>query len=765
MYQQYVDLLSKYNVLTKTSMDGYWVLDSDGNIIFANQTQCDVYGYSLDELVGMNIKKFEVIEDDETTKKHLATIMSSGYDRFETQHYHKNGSILDIEVSTSFISEDEIFLAFTRNISERRSSEFALKSSELKYRSLYNSISDGLVIVDLDGKINEWNIYYEKMLGYSAEELSNLNFRDITPKKWHDFENKIIRENVLQNGYSELYEKEYICKDGSILPIELRPYLITDLNGKATGMWAIVRDVSERKHSEKQIKAVEEKFKSIASMSPDIISIINEDGTLAYNSPAAFTIHGYSEEEMHGRNTFELIHPDDQDTVSSAFTTLISNPTESVSVQYRYRHKDGTYSWMEATASNHLDNSLIRGVVTISRDISKRKQLEDEQIELDRKVMHLQKLESLGVLAGGIAHDFNNLLTGIIGNISYACKFIDESSMARVVLQNAEKAASRASELSNQLLTFAKGGQPIKKVASIKLILEEVTAFVLRGTNVSCCIEIPEDILSVYVDDGQINQALNNIIINASQAMPGGGVIIVCAENITIDHTNIMSLQQGDYIKVTIADTGCGISSDDLNRIFDPYFTTKAGGSGLGLATSHSIITKHGGYIMVHSAVGIGTTFEMLLPACDNDLNHEAALLTHQKVSAGNGLSVLIMDDEELIRDITQNILSDLGYHVQTCINGREAIALYKEAKNIENPYSAVIMDLTIPGGIGGREAAQQILALDQNARMIVSSGYSSDPVMAEYAAFGFSAILMKPYTSEELLRVLNAVLESPLES
>jgi nitrogen-specific signal transduction histidine kinase/CheY-like chemotaxis protein len=396
-------------------------------------------------------------------------------------------------------------------------------------------------------------------------------------------------------------------------------------------------------------------------------------------------------------------------------------------------------------------------ILSICRNITERKQAEENRIELEKQLLLTQKIESLGVVAGGIAHDFNNILTGIIGNISYARKFIADPVKASRILQRAEKAANRASELSNQLLTFAKGGQPIKKVVAIKPLLQESVSFALHGSKVSCDFNIPDDILAVDVDYGQISQALNNIIINATQAMANGGIININVKNISLDEFNIFDLHPGKYIKIIIADKGCGISDEDQKKIFDPYFTTKADGSGLGLATTHSIITKHGGYIGVSSVINEGATFEILLPACDGMEDHGIVAPAQKESRGDGGLSVLVMDDEEIIRDMTQYMLEDLGYHVQTCVDGNEAIAMYKSAENSGKPYSAVIMDLTIPGGMGGKETAQHILAFDKKATLIVSSGYSNDPVMANYTKFGFSSYLKKPYNEEGLSTALKA--------
>ena len=390
--------------------------------------------------------------------------------------------------------------------------------------------------------------------------------------------------------------------------------------------------------------------------------------------------------------------------------------------------------------------------VEIFTDITEREQF----LHQFQKV---EKLESLGVLAGGIAHDFNNILTGIMGNISFARSFLDENHKAAGLLVNAEQAASRAADLAHQLLTFAKGGQPVKKTVSVWHILKESSSFVLHGSNVSSDIQIPEDLPDLEVDEGQISQVINNIIINASQAMPGGGTIVVRAGSVAVEATNVMGLSPGAYVRLEVTDTGCGISEEDQKRIFDPYFTTKSGGSGLGLASVHSIVTRHGGYIGVNSAVGIGTSFELLLPASDRKASHDESVPEPVAFGSSRDFSVLVMDDEEMIRGMTTDMIQTLGYRVQSCRDGAEAIALYQAARKAGTPFSAVIMDLTIPGGMGGMEAARQIRAIDGAARLIVSSGYSTDPIMAEFGSFGFCATLMKPYTLAEIMKTLSSVL------
>lgn len=391
-------------------------------------------------------------------------------------------------------------------------------------------------------------------------------------------------------------------------------------------------------------------------------------------------------------------------------------------------------------------------ILAIFTDVTERESLQEELVKT-------QKLESIGVLAGGIAHDFNNILTAIMGNISFAGMFIGKEHKSHKPLCEAEKAAKRAADLAQQLLTFARGGQPVTRAVSLRQIIEESASLVLRGSNVTADIQVPDNLPAIEADAGQISQVFNNLIINAVQAMPGGGIISITAGVMAVDGNNLLSMPAGNYVRVTCSDRGCGIRPENLKNIFDPYFTTKSGGTGLGLASVHSIIHKHGGHISVRSSVGRGTTFELLLPASRERAVPEHAL-THDTLMAQNrDHPVLVMDDEKMIRDMTALILEELGYRVTTCASGEEAIDLYRAAFSAEVPFKAVIMDLTVPGGMGGKEAAQAILTHDPAARLIVSSGYSTDPIMADFREYGFSGAVCKPYSATGIAEVLKDVL------
>jgi two-component system cell cycle sensor histidine kinase/response regulator CckA len=384
-----------------------------------------------------------------------------------------------------------------------------------------------------------------------------------------------------------------------------------------------------------------------------------------------------------------------------------------------------------------------------------------ERESLQNRLLNAQRLESLGVLAGGIAHDFNNILTGIMGNISLARMVLDRPEKSARLLDNAEKATLRATELATQLLTFAKGGAPVKKTVSIRKIVNESFSLALRGTNVKGVVEIPDCLHDIEADEGQVSQVFNNIVINAVQAMPGGGQITVQGMNLALEAENSLMLPPGGYVKLSFSDEGCGMPEDVRRKIFDPYYTTKSGGMGLGLASVHSIINRHGGHIEARSKVGKGTTFTLFLPSTGRISTGGPELcdkIRQSETLAGG--SVLVMDDEEMIRELAAEMLGHLGYEVTTCATGEETVRTYRMAKEGNKPFSFVIMDLTIPGGMGGRESAADILAFDPYAWLIASSGYSNDPVMADFCDYGFCGSIVKPYTLDELTRVLQSASE-----
>jgi signal transduction histidine kinase/CheY-like chemotaxis protein len=394
-------------------------------------------------------------------------------------------------------------------------------------------------------------------------------------------------------------------------------------------------------------------------------------------------------------------------------------------------------------------NELLISFWMIRRDVTISRKLKEESFRV-------QKLESLGLLAGGIAHDFNNILTGILGSIGLAKLSAAPEDKLFQKLQDAEKGAWRARDLTEQLLTFSRGGAPIKKTTSLGKILNEAVPFALRGSNVKYDLSIPENIMPVEVDEGQINQVIHNLVINADQAMPTGGILSVSAENVYISSEDGLPVSEGAYVVITVKDTGAGIPTEYLEKVFDPYFTTKQKGSGLGLAVSYSIIKGHHGFIRVESDLGRGTSFFIYLPGSDKELNLQSGSAIEELPCTGK---ILIMDDEAMIRDVALEMLSIKGFEVHCARDGYEAIELYRQAMEQGCRFDAIIMDLTIPGSMGGKETVAELLKMDPTVKAIVSSGYSHDPIMSQYESHGFAGVVTKPYKIENLVNALATVI------
>lgn len=493
--------------------------------------------------------------------------------------------------------------------------------------------------------------------------------------------------------------------------------------------------------------------KTFASLHDAVLIIDAQTRKIIDCNPTATKMFGYNRVEMLGQTTrFLHISEKEKEKFDAYLNSAIKEKGFLYLREFSMRHKDGTVFPAEQTVlpledekNNHI------GWVKVVRDVSEQKKMEEE-------LLRAQKLESLGVLAGGIAHDFNNLLTSIMGNISLIKLYIDSPDELSQILEDAEKASLRARDLTYQLLTFSKGGAPIKKATSIVELVKDSARFALRGSNVRFDFSFPEDLWTVKVDAGQISQVINNMIINADQAMPEGGIINIRFENVTLTESDLMSLKAGEYVKISIKDQGIGISGEYLQKIFDPYFTTKQKGSGLGLATAYSIIKRHDGQITVDSKIGDGTTFHIYLPASKEKISLHPPDDKLRLKGTGN---ILFMDDEEAVRKTTGFMLGSLGYNVVFAGDGDEAIKLYKKAIESEEPFDAVIMDLTIAGGMGGKEAVKKLIELDPDVKTIVSSGYSNDPVMSDYKQYGFHGVITKPYQIEELGDTISKVIET----
>jgi PAS domain S-box-containing protein len=484
-----------------------------------------------------------------------------------------------------------------------------------------------------------------------------------------------------------------------------------------------------RRHSEVYLR-------SLIENAIDLITALDSNANILFESPSI-------------ENVFAYVHPDDLPAAQKSFTRLIREPGMSDSIEVRIRHQDGSWRFFESIGKSFIDDSQAVHIIINSRDNTERKRMEED-------ILKAQKLDSLGVLAGGIAHDFNNFITGVLANIELARMQVSHDEKIASILEQAERAAIQARSLTQQLLTFSRGGEPVKKTITLSELIRESTDFSLRGSTVQCTFSLPYDLRPVEADTGQLTQVIYNITMNGYQAMPRGGTIKVTGENVHLGRHEISYLKEGDYVKIGFTDQGTGIPKELITKIFDPYFTTKQNSSGLGLATAYSIVKKHEGEIIVESEVGVGTTVTLYLPASSEMPQPSVVDRTGLKKGSGR---VLVMDDEEIIRDTAQRILRIAGYNVDLSKDGNEAIAAYEKAREAGEPFDVVILDLTIPGGIGGKDTIQKLIEIDPHVKAIVSSGYSHNPIMAHFREYGFLGVIAKPYRVRELCDIVSQVI------
>lgn len=522
----------------------------------------------------------------------------------------------------------------------------------------------------------------------------------------------------------------------------------------------LLAEITEREKIEKKLAAEKECLTVTLRSIGDGVITTDIKGKVQLINKATEEVIGWSQAEAAGRLLPEIFNIINEKTgepcKNSVDNVLFSGQNVGFANHTVLIAKDGTEK--SITYSRALINdkkSKIIGVVLVFRDITK-------QLRMEYELLKAKKLESLGVLAGGIAHDFNNILFAILGNIELAEISLDAGCEAYPLLQDAKKASLRAKALTQQLLTFSKGGDPVKKTSSIWKTITESTNFVLHGSPVSCQFSIPDDLWLVDIDSGQISQVIQNLIINAKYAMPGGGEIRITCINISdIRSETSLNLSGKAYIKITVQDNGYGITKKYLDKIFDPYFTTKQEGSGLGLAITHSIIRKHYGHITVQSTMGKGTTFTVYLPASEKQIDH----FSTEKIKKLESIKakILVMDDDQFVQGIVKLMLGRLGHEVLQAKDGKKAIEIFNENHKIKKSIDIIIMDLTIPGGIGGKDAIQEILKIDPAAKVIVSSGYSNDPIMSNYQQYGFEAAIAKPFMLADLNKTINTILKQAI--
>lgn len=756
----------RFRTIINNTGAGYFFIDLDGNFKHVNDSWLKMHGYtSADEIIGQHYSLTQA-EEDLPQAREIAEKLLSGkaINTDEFSRRYRDGSIGFHTFSAHPVIKNGKaigFEGFIIDITERKQAEKRLMEKDKMLANITSQVPGMLYQFRMkpDGgfSVPYTSQGIKDIFGCSPEDVRD-DFAPIFDVVYPEDRDKILR--TINESARDL--SQWKCEYRVQIPGKPIRWMygnsIPEKMDDGSIIWSGYNiDISERKQDEADRDNLQSQLANaieMAHLGPweyDVATDLFTFNDYFYKvfGTTAAAVGGYKMRSAEYAKRF--LHPDDMTLVQEE--TRMALETDDPNYKRRMEHRiifsDGTVGYMSVQifVVKDADGKTIR-TYGVNQDITERKRMEAE-------LFKTQKLESIGILAGGIAHDFNNILTTIMGNVSIAKDLTHSKSEIFELLTDAETGAKRAQALTKQLLTFAKGGAPVKETATIKDIIRESSLFVTRGSRSRCDFSIAEDLWPVEADVGQISQVINNIVINANQAMPEGGIIRIKAENHIIDRKNGAQLKPGKYIRISVKDEGTGIAEKYIQKIFDPYFTTKQEGSGLGLATSYSIIHQHNGTIIVESVLGSGTVFRVYLPASEKATPKKNDTL---KAVMGSG-RILVMDDEDALRKILEKMIVKLGYDTEFAKDGEEAVELFTRARDAGSPFDAVILDLTVSGGMGGKETIKILLDIDPEIKAIVSSGYSDDPVLANFKEYGFRAMIPKPFESRALSRVLYEVL------
>jgi PAS domain S-box-containing protein len=750
---------AKYRDLFENACDAVFVLDSELRYLDVNKRGLKLLGYSREELLGR--QPFDFIPEEQRPRfaAEFDKLRRTGsYEAFEGRMLSKDGRWIDIEASSTAIFRDGAFAGandIVRDITSRKKAEEALRASQKLLDMIFKSAPACIKLIAEDGSLQSMNRAGLDMIeADSLAQIKGLCVYQLVSEEYREAFKALTQE--VFKGESRTLEFKMIGMKGRPLWLFTHTVPLRDEKGEIVLVLATTIDITERKKAEEKIRQNEAFIRNILDTVDEGFIVIDRDFRILTANKAYCSQVGEPCASVIGRHCYETSHktlrPCFEEGEECAVRHVFETGEPHTSL---HKHPDakGSILYVETKAFPIKDSTgAVTSVIETVNNITEKHLLEEEQLKT-------QKLEAIGTLAGGIAHDFNNLLQGVFGYISMAKITLDHKERSLTMLEQAEKALHMSVNLTTQLLTFSKGGKPVKKMIQLQSVIENSVRFALSGSSVDFRIKFDEDLRAVDADEGQIGQVIQNIVLNADQAMPVGGTITIVAKNVRAPYIGLPSrLAEGQYIEISIKDNGIGIPEQYIPRLFDPYFTTKEKGSGLGLATSYSIIKNHGGLIDVKSQLGKGSTFFVYLPAVEAEKERAGIIpATAEIVRKGR---VLLMDDEEVVRTIVGIMIGSLGHEVDFAENGQEAIAKYREALSSGKRFDIVILDLTVRGGMGGEEALRELLALDPEVKAVVSSGYADSAMIAECESRGFSECLAKPYEVEALRDVLNVLLK-----
>lgn len=799
----------RYRRLFESAKDGILILDAaTGTIIDVNPFLLNLLDFTLEEIIGKELWEIGFFTDIAANKEAFLELQNQGYIRYEDLPLEtKDGKKSDVEFVSNvyLVNNTKVVQCNIRDITERKRAAEALRNSEEFLDKIIENTPNALWVSDAKGTVIRMNQALRDLLLLKDEEVVGkynvLHDKQVIAQGFLPLVKSVFEEGRTVDfriDYFTAKEEQLTTAQSIHKVLEIIISAVKDKDGKVINAICQEKDITERQLAEQRIKNLNQTLRSIRNVNQLItrekdrntliqgvcdtliesrsfymtwIALLDNSRRLITHAqsgmPRDFSPMAKAIEQGNfpdcvkkalDKNKVIVIKDPENCTGCQMFEKSLNYGTMSVRLEYG----GNIYGVLSTSLPKEIlaDADEISLFQEVANDIAFaldniERQQELERLEQER--LRAAKMESIGTLAGGIAHDFNNLLTGIMGNIGMVKSSLAPTDVIYEMLDEAEKAAIRSKDLTQQLLTFARGGKPIKKTVEIDKIVKEAATFALRGSNAKLELSLTDDLWTIEADEGQINQVINNLVINADEAMPGGGTLKIQAKNVTLKKSEIPPLPGGEYVRIDVADTGVGISSEHLQRIFEPYFTTKQRGSGLGLTTAYSIVRNHGGTIAADSVRNKGSTFYIYLPATKKTTKGGRKMTAKSSGQAGG--KVLVMDDEEMIRKMLKNMLNLAGYLAEFSTDGNEALEKYQAARKIGDPFDVVIMDLTIPGGMGGKETIKKLLEIDPDAKAIVSSGYANDPIMSEYKKYGFKAVIAKPYSVKQLQETLGSVI------
>jgi PAS domain S-box-containing protein len=749
--QSFISDDEKLNSLLGNINDGFVLADLEGRVLYANKKFGEMVGYSTDDLITTKIADLFPKDRQEITARIFERLRKGETVRIgeNTVLKRTDGKTVPVQVIATpvdFFGRKAVQGIF-RDISQHKDTEKKLEVLEKNFADILSKSTDTFYRTNLAGEIAWITPDIRRLTGYIADEVIGKKMADFYADP--SVMGELIKQLNENDGVVEDFQVRIKKKDGASIWVSTNASYFYDDSGEVIGIEGVARDITGKRSVEEALRRSEEQYRVLIENIQEGVFLIQDEKVLFVNDQMANMI-GYTVEEIRGKNFTSFIAPEDVPMVAERYRMRHAGAETPSEYDYHMLHKDGKTRIvvnMVVSITTFKGRQATAGTIT---NITDKRKLE---IELTRR----QKLESVGLLAGGIAHDFNNLLTSILGGLSLVKigRAQEGDVEGEQILEESINATRRAKELTRQLLTFAKGGKPVKQVIDFKTLLTESVRFALRGSDSTYKLSITDDLRNAEADEGQMNQVINNLVINADQSMPEGGVIDVVAYNITLKSDSGIPLPAGEYVCFGISDSGVGIPEEFLEKIFDPYFTSKQKGSGLGLATTYSIVRNHDGLVTVDSELGKGSAFKVFLPASGKPVAKSDYV---EKIVKGYG-RVLIMDDEDVVRNVFGRMLKKLGYDVAFAINGDEAISMFKAAMKNGNAFDAIITDLTIPGGMGGMKVVEILGEVEPGIKAIATSGYSSDPIMGNFWEYGFSGVIQKPFELEDLSQVIGSVL------